>query len=86
MHNIKTPHKNKLIFLFHVNACSLSENFDHLQLLLNCARKMSDIIGISETIRKQVSLLNNLNLNSYSYSFESIHSNRDFCRHPFLHC
>ena len=30
MHNIEIPHKNKPLFLFHINACSLSKNFDDL--------------------------------------------------------
>ena len=30
MHNIEMPHKNKLLSLFHINACSLSRNFDDL--------------------------------------------------------
>ena len=33
--NIETPHKNKSLSLFHVNACSLNKNFDDLQHLLN---------------------------------------------------
>ena len=39
MHNIEIPHKNKLLSLFHVNACSLNKNFDDLQHLLNCSKK-----------------------------------------------
>ena len=31
MHNIETPHKNKSLSLFHINACSLNKNFDDLQ-------------------------------------------------------
>ena len=70
MHNIKIPHKNKSLSLFHINACSLNKNFDDLQHLLNCTKKSFDIIAISETrITKQVSLLNNLNLNNYSFEF-----------------
>ena len=68
MHNIEIPHKNKSLSLFHINACSLNKNFDDLQHLLSCTQKKFDIIVISETrITKEVSLLNNLNLN---YSFE----------------
>ena len=64
MHNIEIPHKNKSLSLFHINACSLNKNFDDLQHLLSCTKKNFDIIAISETrITKQVSLLNNLNLN-----------------------
>ena len=70
MHNIEIPHKNKSLSLFHLNACSLNKNFDDLQHLLSCTRKTFDIITISETrIIKNISLLNNLNLNNYSFEF-----------------
>ena len=70
MHNIEIPHNNKSLSLFHINACSLNKNFDDLQYLLSCTKKNFDIIAISETrIAKQVSLLNNLNLNNYSFEF-----------------
>ena len=70
MHNIEIPHKNKSLSLFHLNACSLNKNFDDLQYLLSCTRKTFDIIAISETrIIKNISLLNNLNLNNYSFEF-----------------
>ena len=70
MHNIEIPHKNKSLSLFHINACSLTKNFDDFQHLLNCTKKIFDIIAISETrITKQISLLNNLNLNNYSFEF-----------------
>ena len=70
MDNIEIPHENKLLSSFHINACSLNKNFHDLQHLLNCTKKMFDIIAISETrITKNVSLLNNLNLNNYSFEF-----------------
>ena len=70
MHNIEIPHNNKSLSLFHINACSLNKNFDDLQHLLSFTKKNFDIIAISETrITKQVSLLNNLNLNNYSFEF-----------------
>ena len=70
MHNLKIPHKNKSLSLFHINACSLNKNFDDLQHLLSSTKKVFDIIAVSETrITKQVSLLNNLNLNHYSFEF-----------------
>ena len=70
MHNIEIRHNNKSLSLFHINACSLNKNFDDLQHLLSCTKKNFDIIAISETrITKQVSLLNNLNLNNYSFEF-----------------
>ena len=70
MVNIETPHKNKSLSLFHINACSLKKNFDDLQHLLSSTKTKFDIIAISETrITRQVSLLNNLNLNNYSFEF-----------------
>ena len=70
MHNMKIPHKNKLLSLLYINACSLNKSFDDLQNLLNCTKNNFDIIIISETrITKQESLLNNLKLNNYYYEF-----------------
>ena len=70
MHNIEIPHKNKSLSLFHLNACSLNKNFYDLQHLLSCTRKTFDIIAISETrIIKNIFLLNNLDLNNYSFEF-----------------
>ena len=48
---------------------TLNKNFDDLQYLLSCTKKI-DIIGVPETrITKQLSLLNNLNLNNYCCVF-----------------
>ena len=59
-----------MLSLFHINACSANKNFDDLQHLLHYTKNLFDIIAISETrITKQVSLLNNLNLNNYSFEF-----------------
>ena len=70
MHNIEIPHKNKSLSLFHINACSLKKKFDKLQHLLSCAKADFDIIAISQTrITRQVSFLNNQNLNNYSFEF-----------------
>ena len=72
MHNIKIPHKNKLLPLFHINACSLTKTFDDLQHLLSCTKKFFYIIATSKTrIIRQVSLSNNLNLNNYLFEFTS---------------
>ena len=73
MHNIKIPKKNKSLPPFHVNTYSLNKNFDDLQHLLSSTKNVLDIIAVSETrITKQVSLLNNLNLNNYSFEFTPI--------------
>ena len=74
MRNIEIPHKNKSLSLFHRNACSCNKNFDDLRHLLTCTQKncRSDL-NLSETrITKQTSLLNNLNLNNYSFEFTQI--------------
>ena len=39
MCNIEIHHKNKLLSLFYINACSLNKNFDELQHLLSCVLK-----------------------------------------------
>ena len=43
MHNNEIPHKNKPLSLFHINACSLSKNFDGLQHLLSGTKTNFDI-------------------------------------------
>ena len=54
--------------LFHINACSLSKNFDNLVYLLKCTKKNFDIIAVSETrISKKTSLTSNINLNNYYF-------------------
>ena len=70
MYNIQIPHKNKPLFLFHINACSLNKNFDDPQYFLSCTKNFFDIVAVSETrITRNLSLLNNLNLNNYSFEF-----------------
>ena len=60
-------------FIKFSNACSFNKYFDDLQHLLNCTKKYFDRIAINETrIIKQVSLLNKLNLNNYSFEFTPI--------------
>ena len=73
MGNIEISNKNKSLSLFHINACSLNKNFDDLQHLLSRTKTKFDIVAISESrITKQVSLLNNLNLNNCSFEFTPI--------------
>ena len=80
--NIEIPQKNKSLSLFHINACSLDKNFDKLQHLFNCTKNLFDKIAISETrIAKQVSLLNNLNLNNYSFEFTPTETSADGAFH-----
>ena len=71
--------------LFHISACSLNNNFDDLQYLLSCTKNNFDIIGVNETrITKPLSLLNNFNLNNYSYEFTPTETTAGGTL--FLHC
>ena len=84
MYNIEIPCKNKLLSLFHIKACSLNKNFDDPQYLLSCTKKCFDIIAVSETrITRNVSLLNNLNLNNYSFEFTLTETCAD-CKSPVI--
>ena len=70
MDTIEIPHKTKSFSIFHTNACSHNKNVNDPQHLLSCSKKSFDITAMSETrITEQVSLLNNLNLNNYSFEF-----------------
>ena len=42
MHNIETPHKNKSLSLFYINAYSLYKNFVDLQHLKNKQTKQTN--------------------------------------------
>ena len=62
--------KNKSLSLFHINACSLSKNFDDLQHLLKCSNKVFDIVAVGgRRITKKNSLGSNKNLQNYSFEF-----------------
>ena len=68
MQSFKFPQNYKCLSFFHINACSLKENFDDLAYLLKCTKKNFDIIAVSETrISKKISLISNFNLNNYSF-------------------
>ena len=70
MHNVEIPNKNKCLWLFHVNPCSLNKTFDDLQHLFSCTKNNFDRIAVTETrMTKRESLLNNLNLNNYLHQF-----------------
>ena len=49
MHNIEIPNRNKSLFLFDINACSLNKNFDDLQHILNFTKNNFEIKAIIET-------------------------------------
>ena len=54
---LKFPGKHKPLALFHINACSLSKDFDDLDHLLKYTNKVFDIFAVSETkITRQTSL------------------------------
>ena len=40
MHDIKIPHKNKSLSLFHINVCSFNKKFDYLQHFLSSSKKI----------------------------------------------
>ena len=70
MHDIEIPHKNKPLSLSNINLCFLSKNVDDIQHLLSWTIKKFDITAVRETrITKNISLLDNLNLNNYSFEF-----------------
>ena len=41
---LRIPNKNKSLYLIHINACSLSKNFDDLEYLLKTNKMNFDII------------------------------------------
>ena len=74
LQNLKITNKSKSLSLFHINACSLSKNFNDLQHLLSCTNK-NFVIAITETrTTKNVSITNNLSINNYSIEFTATES------------
>ena len=73
---LKFHEKNKSLSLFHINAYSLSKNFDDLEHLLKCTNKVFDIVAVSETrITRKTLLTSNINLKNYSFKFTPTQSN-----------
>ena len=73
---LKFPEKSKSLSLFHINACSLSKNFNDLERLLKCTNKAFDIVTVSETrITQKTSLTSNINLQNYYLQFTPTESN-----------
>ena len=68
--NIETCNDNKSLFLFQLNTCSLSNNFDDFQLLIQSTNIDFDVIAISESriIKNKPSVVDT-NLPNYSYEF-----------------
>ena len=73
MYNIEIPHKNKSLSLFHTN----TKKFDDLQHLLIALNIFFDKIAITKTTTKNVSLLNNPNLDNYSFEFTPTETSGD---------
>ena len=56
--------------MFHINACSLSKNFDDLEYLLKTTNMNFDFLAISETgITKNINKISNININNYTFEF-----------------
>ena len=69
LQNLNITNRSNSISLYHINACSISKNFDDLQYLRH-KNKNFDIIAITQTrITKNVSIRNNLNIKNYSTEF-----------------
>ena len=67
---MKIPNKKSSLSLFHINACSLSKNFENLEYLFKTTNTNFDIIAISETrILKNIKILKNINILNFSYEF-----------------
>ena len=70
---LNIPKKSKSLSMFHINACSLSKNFDDLEYLLKTTN--FDIIAVSETrITENINEISNINLNNYAFEFTPIQS------------
>ena len=75
---LKRHEKNKSLSLFHINACSLSKNFDDLEHLLKCTNKVFDIVAVSQTrITRNTSLTSNISFQNYSFEFTQTESNAE---------
>ena len=67
---MKIPKKKNFLSLFHINACSLSKNFDDLEYLFKTTNTNFDIIAISKTrILKNTKIVKNINIPNFSYEF-----------------
>ena len=67
--SLKVANKNKFLFIFHINACSLNKNFDDLEYLLKCTKKIFNVVAVTETrITKNTSKLCNIKLTNYESS------------------
>ena len=68
LQKLKIPNKENSLSLFHINSCSLNNNFEELQNLLQSTNINFDVIAITETrIHRNVSVKQNIVLNNYSF-------------------
>ena len=73
LQTMKISNEDKSLALFHINACSLSKNFDDLEHLLSCTSKNFDVIPRTKTrIAKNVSPTINLTMKNFSFEFTLI--------------
>ena len=73
---LKFHEKNKSLSLYHINARSLSKNFDDLGHLVKYANKIFDIVAVSESrTTRKTPITTNINLQSYSFEFTPTESN-----------
>ena len=64
------PNQTLSLSLFHLNACSLNKNFDHLEYLIKTTNQAFDVIAIKESrIKSNVDITININLPNYSIEY-----------------
>ena len=69
-HIQKLKSKPNSLSLFHLNACSLNKNFDHLECLIKTTNQAFDVIAIKESrIKSNVDITININLPNYSNKY-----------------
>ena len=70
LQQLKVSNKEKSLYFFHINTCSLNKNFEELQNLLQSTNILLDVIVITETrIMKNISVTQNIELNNSSFEY-----------------
>ena len=65
---MKISNEKNFLSLLHINACSLSKNFDDLECLLKTTNTNFDIIAVLKTrILKNTKIVKNINILNFSY-------------------
>ena len=65
--SLKVVNKSKSLSMLHINACSLSKNFDDLGYLPKYTNKKIDVVAVTETrINRNTSKLCNISLKNYA--------------------